>query len=67
MPDGKRLLAATGEGEFIVWDVPTGKELTRIQVGEGGVRQIVALPDNNTVVSIGYGGRIIKWQAKAFN
>jgi WD40 repeat protein len=59
-PDGKTLASAGLNGQFVLWDVATGKELARIEDFQGGVRSISFSPDGKTLATTA-GGSIILW------
>ena len=61
-PDGTRMAAGGedgGEGKYFtrLWEVASGKELLRLEHGEGGLRTIAFSPDGKTVAGGGHG----KW------
>jgi serine/threonine protein kinase/predicted RNA-binding Zn-ribbon protein involved in translation (DUF1610 family) len=60
-PDGKKLVTAgaryTRPGQFMVWDVTTGKELVRVR-GITGTRAVAMSPDGQTVACGEFGGAV---------
>jgi WD40 repeat protein len=53
-----RLVAASGrDNRILVWDVDTGKRVSRLEANEGGVYGLAFLPDGNRLLS-GGGNRI---------
>jgi WD40 repeat protein len=60
-PDGKKLVTAgarfTLPGQFMVWDVATGKELVRVR-GMAGIRGVAVSPDGQTVACGAFGGTL---------
>ena len=75
-PDGKRAVAASGNGSLGVWDVRSGRQLRRIHVqlnvedDQSQSRQyhriysLVFLPDNNRVV-VATGQTVFIWDTKS--
>jgi WD40 repeat protein len=50
--DGK-VLATAGFEEITIWDVASGKQLRKINIGVEGALQIAAAPDGKTLASVG--------------
>ena len=50
-PDGKRVLAGSGDNTVGVWDIATGKQLARLEGHEDAVRGVVCLSDGTTVIT----------------
>jgi hypothetical protein len=59
-PDSTRLAAVGGSGRLDVWDIRTGRAVFAQPPSIGGVGTSVQwLPDGNTIVYAGWGGRAI--------
>jgi WD40 repeat protein len=71
-PDGKTLLTGHENGELIVWDAATGKELARPAGLRLGVRGIVFTRDGQTFITVGGPegrgndvGEVVVWDAES--
>lgn len=65
-PDGKRLLAAVGDGTLRIWDVTTGKELKKITTSHEPFPTCAAFsPDGKRIVSGGHDAVVRLWDARS--
>jgi WD40 repeat protein len=54
-----------GPGELLVWSIPDGKLVERIQTPSGGGSQFALSPDATRLVTVGDDGTILKWDFAA--
>ncbi|MEW6467913.1 MAG: hypothetical protein AB1458_03265 [Bacteroidota bacterium] len=52
-PDGKRLLSGGPQGELILWEIPSGKQLRKMQVPDRSTVTALALSGNGEKAAIG--------------
>jgi RNA polymerase sigma factor (sigma-70 family) len=64
-PDGRVLVTGGRDGKVVLWDVPTGKELARLDGHKKGVTGLAVLPDGKTLVTGGAGGSVLAWDLAA--
>jgi WD40 repeat protein len=55
-PDGRRAISGSFDGSVRIWDVTTGKEMTRLLEGGGIIRSVAVSPDGRFVSSGGDNG-----------
>ncbi|HKB01327.1 MAG TPA: WD40 repeat domain-containing protein [Gemmataceae bacterium] len=60
-PDGKTLATATGDGNFKLWDVATGKEQATLDGHAPDVRIAIFSPDGKSLASGSANGKIRLW------
>ncbi|NJD03643.1 MAG: NACHT domain-containing protein [Ruminiclostridium sp.] len=67
-PSGKYLSASHGgSGKISIWDISTGKKLTSFEAQKGWCNAALFLPDEETLLSTGYGGDIRIWNWRLQN
>jgi eukaryotic-like serine/threonine-protein kinase len=62
-PDGKRLITGSeGSGLIVVWDVETGREITRFDAAETRLRTMAISPDGSLLAVGGNAGLVRIWR-----
>src|SRR5262249_19653201 len=62
-PDGKRLAAGTDQGTIHLWELATGKIVSRVEGHRGGVSCLAFSPDGRRLASGGGDTTILTWDA----
>jgi WD40 repeat protein len=62
-PDGKRLIGSSVGGFLNVWDLGTGKLLSRIDAGSGALQDIALSPDGTVLATAGDSRVVTLWDA----
>ena len=60
--DNKLVAGGSHYGEVIIWELDTGKEITRYNGHEGRITAVAFTADNRRVVSAGTMGTVRVWQ-----
>lgn len=62
--DGTLLASASGDGDCVVWDTTTGREVARLP-HDGGLTTVAFSPDDQYVVTAGFEGIARLWDYRA--
>src|SRR5262245_13755880 len=60
-PDGKRLASAGSLGAIVLWEVPSGKQLSVLTGHDGPIRALAISPDGKLLASAGSDQTIRFW------
>ena len=60
-PDGRRLATATSRGEILIWDVESGRQLKRLELGSRVLVKVQFSPDGKLVEAASLAGVAQLW------
>lgn len=60
-PNSQILATGTSEGSILIWDVPSGKFITKLPGHARSVSDVCFTPDGRTLLSLGYPSEIKCW------